>query len=1260
LRLFFIKQASLSYKKASPDMQTFELPIANVCVFFDNPQVFNGQNLNLATSSASKNYYCQMIGMKNLGISCFQLILFGVSASGILSCRQPNTHTLFHRIPDEKSEVFFNNEIRENDSINPIDMEFLYHGGGVAIGDFNKDGLPDIYFTAGMVSNKLYLNKGHLAFEDITDKAGVGGEGKWSMGAAVIDINNDGWPDIYVCTSNHNPAKAGNLLYINQGPDKNGIPVFKEMAEEYGLGDTSYSIQAVFLDYDHDGDLDMYLLNTKLSTRSSYTFGNHKDSSTVDIDRLYQNHWSDSLKHPVFVDVSQQAGITEKGYGLGVTVCDINNDGWPDLYVTNDFISSDQLYMNNRNGTFSNRIMDCMKHTSQNAMGNDVVDINNDGLPDVISLDMNPEDNYRKQKNMSGTNYSRYKNMANFGYTIQYVRNTLQLNQGNTLRNDGTQEPVFSEIAYYAGIAQTDWSWSPSVADFDNDGLRDIIITNGYPKDVTDHDFVFYRKQNESKVAKDVILSQIPQIKIPKYAFRNKGEARFENKTADWGLDISAFSNGAAYVDLDNDGDLDYVINNINSEASIFENELNTSSKRGSNFLRLQFKGDAKNIDGIGAKAILYYNGQPHLYEHYPWRGYLSTVEPFAHFGLDSLKQADSLEVIWPNGKMQKRYHVQANQVLLVNILDAKDRFSYDESRITPRALFTNITRAADISFRHKEYDYIDFNIQRLLPHKLSQFGPGLAVGDVDGNGLDDIFIGGSKGYSGTFLLQQPQGKFIQKDLTSLDNPYKKPSEDRGVLLADLNNDGYPDLYIASGSNEFEQGDSSFSDRVYLNNGKGAFTEINNALPVNLQSKDCVKAADIDGDGDLDLFLAGRSIPHQYPKPASGYIYRNDSGNGQLKFTDVTAEMAPQLKDMGMISDALWTDFDNDGKIDLVVCGEFMPVTFLKNVNGHLIIQHTGIDDFYGCWNSIVATDVDNDGKMDYIVGNLGLNSFYTGTFKRPFQVFAGDFDSNGIYDAIPFLYLKDEKGGFNQFPAFTRDDISSQLIRVKKQFPTYKEFGKASLTDILTPKEREQALKVSANYFQTALLRNLGNGKFDISPLPFQAQWSPVFGMLADDFNNDGNPDILLNGNDYGTETNTGQYDAMNGLLMLGDGKGNFRAQTISESGIDIPGNGKALVKLVVNRHYAVAASQNQGPLLLFGTGDQHKLVPLKENEYRVNVFLKNGKRRMEEYFYGSSFLSSSGRFVSMNDSIDKIVIMDTRGNKRTVYNTSPKTAVE
>jgi len=1171
----------------------------------------------------------------------------------LASCSQNNT--LFKKIDGSSSGISFNNVVTENDSINPIDLEFLYNGCGVATGDFNNDGLPDLYFTASMGSNKLYINKGDLEFDDVTAKSGVTGEGMWSSSATVVDINNDGLEDIYVCTSiKSDAASRRNLLYINEGIKQGeDYPHFKESAAEYGLADTSFSVVSAFADLDNDGDLDMFLVTTKLAKRDGATFTKLYNVDRADMDKLFINEWNDSLKHPVFKDVSIQAGINFNGYGLGVAIADINKDGWKDIYVTNDFFGSDNLYINNKNGTFSDDIRQYVKHTSQNAMGVDINDINNDGLADILAVDMNPEDNYRKKKNLNGNNYYLYQSMLHENVVFQYVRNTLQLNMGPSVKsNDSIGHPVFSDISFFTGVAETDWSWNPTIADFNNDGNRDIIITNGYPRDVTDHDFAAFRAQAQKLITRKDLIEQIPAIKVPNYAFSNNGNLKFEDVSAKWGFNQPSFSNGAIAVDLDNDGDLDYVISNINDEAALYENTLNTNKKTNKNYITIAFKGDQLNKKGIGALATIYYNNAMQVYENQPTRGYLSCVDTKAHFGLDTFAVIDSIIIRWPGNKKQALTNVKANQLLTVDIANATTPDNWSAPATDTTAMFTDVTAAAGINYQHQENDFTDFDKQRLLPHKFSQYGPSLAVADVDGNGLDDIYIGGSVQQAGSFLLQQPGGTFTTRQLPA-EAANGQRGENRGVLLFDADNDGDNDLWCANGSNEFTANTSAYADKFYINDGKGNFRLDTTVMPINYTSKSCIRAADYDNDGDLDLFIGGRCLPGRYPSRVSSFIYRNDTKNGVIKFTDVTATVCKDLQNIGMICDAIWTDFDNDNKPDLVLAGEWMPLTFFKNVDGHFenVTATTGIAGETGWWGSIIAGDFDNDGDIDYVAGNLGKNAFLRTSHEYPVKAYGKDFDNNGTMETIVSTYLKDQQGLKLEYPAMSRDDIISQLPALKKRYLTYKSFAVATVHDIFTDEQMKDAITLQATNFSSCYIQNNGNGKFEVKPLPLMAQLAPLNGMVADDFNNDGNLDIAVCGNDYGNEVSAGRYDALDGLVMLGDGKGGFKAQSIQQSGFFVPGDAKALARLRgANNQYLLAASQNLGPLKLFKMRAAASFVTTKPDDVYAFIQLKNGKTRKQEMYTGSGLLSQSAALITKNGQTAGITIVNRQQVKRKV----------
>jgi ASPIC/UnbV protein/VCBS repeat protein len=1225
---------------------------------------------------------------------------------------------MFEPVTAGRSGIDFNNKIVENDSINPIDLTNIYNGGGVGVGDFNNDGLQDLYFTAGLVSNKLYLNKGELTFNDITVSAGVTGDGKWCRGVAVIDINNDGWMDMYVCASMSTDAnRRKNLLYINQGLDKDRLPFFKEQAAAYGLDDTTHTTMASFFDYDNDGDLDVYLVVNQILKNVNPSIFKEKiiDGSFPSTGRLYQNAMDSSKQHPVFTDVSKQAGITGEGYGHGATIADINRDGWKDIFISNDFIANDLLYINNHDGTFTDKAASYFKHTSANWMGQDIIDINNDGLSDIIELDMNPEDNYRKKMMMNPGSYQTYQLNDFFKYQHQYVRNTLQLNMGPRMNgNDSIGDPVFADVAYAAGVAETDWSWAPLAADFDNDGFRDLVITNGFPKDITDHDFIAYRKQATFTGSESSTLSQIPEVKLHNYAFRNRGNhsgeaafnrsknagfagfAGFEDVSLRWGLKAPSFSNGAAYADLDNDGDLDFVVNNINDPASLYENlTMNVSDSKAAgnkHYLAVQLSGDRQNRNGLGSWIEIYYGGQQQAYEQTPYRGYLSTIQLNPHFGLDTMSSIDSLIVFWPAGKKQVVKNVKADQTIKIDIKDALEGFTMQVPAIAVNNLFTDITAASGIRYIHTQPDQIDFNIQRLLPHKFSEYGPSIAAADINGDGLDDMVVGGNSTLSATCLIQQANGTFAEKPIPVPGSMQGLSFLDMGVLLFDADGDGDVDLHVARGGYESKVNAPAYQDAFYVNDGKGNFTYDSLALPQNLTSKSCVRAVDFDRDGDLDLFIAGRVEPWSYPRAVSSFIYRNDSelGSGdtsgtlapkraitksghkaprKIHFTDVTARVAPVLKNIGLVCDALFTDFDNDGLVDLLLAGEFMPLTFLKNVNGVFadVTPATGVASQTGWWNSISGGDFDNDGDIDYVLGNLGSNSYFKADSAHPVSVYAKDFDNNSSYDAFLSLYLStsQDTSDKREYPASLRDDAISQMTGMKSKFRNYRSYATATMDKLLTGEQLTGALHLKANNFASAFCRNDGAGKFTLIPLPAVAQLSPLNGMVVDDFDGDANLDIMINANDYGADVSIGRYDAMSGLLLQGDGKGNFAPASILQSGIYIPGNGKALVKLRgKNGKYLVAASQNRGPLKLFSLktvitvpaatrtfdGSGVSFVGASPDDIRTEVIYKDGRRQLSELYYGASFLSQSARFIKVHNDAASITFTDSKGSKRQV----------
>jgi len=1083
--------------------------------------------------------------MRRITTACALVVIAGVPA--VTGCGGGDSRALFELLRPEATGVTFVNELPEDPEFNVIDYLNYYNGGGVAVGDVDNNGLPDLYFTSNLGPNRLYLNKGNYRFEEITERAGVAGSGGWTTGATMADVNGDGHIDMYVSAVSHLTMRGSNILYIN-----NGDVSFTDMTEAYGLGHTGYSTQAAFFDYDLDGDLDMYLLNHSTHAERGSVFrpqrGEHHPRAG---DRLFRN---DGER---FVDVTAGAGIygTVEGYGLGVVVSDLDLDGCPDLFVANDFQENDFLYYNNCDGTFTESIATSLGHTTRSSMGVDAADFNNDGRPDVMVLDMLPEREEILKTSANAESFAIEDRKLEAGYHPQYARNTLQLNRG---------QRRFSEIGYLAGVHATDWSWAPLFADLDNDGDKDLFVTNGIYRRLNDLDYFDYVRGAAVQASlmdgiteEDLaLLGKMPQVPIGNYAFRNNGDLTFTNSADAWGLAQPGFSTGAAYADLNNSGALDLIVNDINAPTSIYRNRAREISEH--HYLAVVLRGAGANTAGIGAKVMIRHGDVRQLLEQMPTRGFQSSVDPRLHFGLGPAERVDSLVVIWPDRRYQVLTDLAADQQITLSQGDADGRYAYPEEQAEMTAggsapvaadarLFVDVTAETGIEFTHEENRFFDYNREPLMPHLLSTEGPALATGDVNGDGLDDLFVGGAKHQSGRLFLQQANGGFRASD----DRVFQADSlhEDIAAAFFDANGDGDPDLYVVSGGNEFWGDHEALRDRLYLGDGEGNFHRSLDRLPDLFENGSCVVPGDFDRDGDLDLFVGSRVVSREYGRTPRSYLLEND---GTGRFVDVTSERTEGLAEAGMVTSAAWLDHDDDGQLDLVVVGEWMPVRVFHQEDGRFRERtaEVGLSGTNGWWNRVTAADLTGDGREDLVLGNLGLNSYLRASPQEPARLYVHDFARDGTLEQILTYY----KNGAS-YPLVGRDELVSVLPHLRSRYLTYADFGASRIEDVFAESELQPAEVLEARVFASSLAVNNGDGTFTLQPLPIEAQFAPIYAVLVDDFDGDGHRDLLAAGNFHGVPPVLGRYDAGYGLLLLGDGEGRFQSVDMGASGLVIQG---------------------------------------------------------------------------------------------------------
>jgi len=1107
-------------------------------------------------------------------------------------CSKPEPiQQLFMSLSPAVTNITFENNVDEEELFNSINYLYFYDGGGVAVGDINNDGLADIYFTSNMYTNHLYLNKGDFHFEDITQEAGVyGGMEGWTTGVTMADVNGDRFLDIYVCYSNLFDKQGANLLFIN-----NGDLTFTERATEYGLDFKGLSRQAVFFDYDLDNDLDMFLLNHSIHSKGTYghiDLRNKRDAEAGD--KLYRND------NGRFVDVTAESGIYESilGYGLGVAIGDINWDGYPDIYISNDFHEDDYLYYNNGNGTFSEALRSSVGHTSRASMGNDLADMNNDGLLDVVVVDMMPEREDIRKSSVFADPFNIDYLKQRFGYHFQYRRNTLLLNRGNALKpipGTDTAFNLFSEIGQLAGIRATDWSWAPLFVDLDNDGYKDLFVSNGIYRRLNDLDYLDHLKKNEVQLELNSrkfqskpapidsdklteILQYAPSVPLQNYIFQSQGDLSYINRAEEWGLADLGFSSGAAYADFNNDGGMDLVVNNTNGLATIYKNLIyldNLDSLDKNNYIKIQLIGEDLNTHGIGSKVLIYTNEKTFFQELMATRGFQSAVEPVLNFGLGNAKMIDSLRVIWATGEHQLLFNIKANQRIRLYQRNATDSYQY-ETKMKTNKVFQDVSELSHIDYKHQENTFIEYNREPFIPHFLSMEGPAFDVADINNDGLVDVYLGGGKHQPGAIYLQNDRGEFkIVVDSVFIQNSH---GEDVDAAFFNANNDEFSDLYVAKGGNEFFAKMEPLKDCLYFGVGKGKFVKSQSALPDIYANSACVKPVDIENDGDMDLFIGTRSVPREYGVIPKSFILIND---GAGHYTDQTTTYAAALSETGMVTDALWLDLNKDSLKDLVVVGEWMPIRIFYNSADGLteVTDQYGLQNTTGWWNTLVAGDLNNDGHSDLVVGNLGLNSFLKTSITQPVQLYINDFSGNNKLEQILTYY-----NGSKAYPLASRDLMVENISFLQEKYPTYVDYAGEAIDDIFTKNQLQSATLRQVVEFASVVLINNGNETFTKNILPIEAQFSPIYSLLIDDINNDGFQDLLTGGNFSGVPPDLGRYDASYGEAFLGDGQGSFTPLHFQTSGFVVNGEIRQMKKInTPNNQDRIMVARNNHTVAIF-----------------------------------------------------------------------------